>query len=228
MCSSLRLARENKTRPLAQVLIYPWLQLVTYMPSSFKYQFGLFAHIPARKFPLWYLGITNITDEIQQEFRTRNHTLLLDRSVRLKLRSYINPFELIPEKYRKGRDYYESYKKFVSIRDDYQELDEDSVLIRDKNLKKRVKLLFTDRISPLFTESSDLSLLPKTYMIVCEWDSLKDEGLMFAQRLKLADVHVKVAYYETCFHAMINMMDKFNKTHEIVADLNGYLKKILL
>ena len=198
------------------------------MPSSFKYQFGLFAHIPARKFPLWYLGVKTVTDELQQTFRARNHTLVLDRTDRKKLRSIINPFELVPDKYRRNKDYYESYKGFVSIRDDDLELDKNSLLISDKNLRDKVKLLFSDRISPLFTDLNDLARLPKTYMIICEWDGLKDEGLMFSERLRQANVDVNVAYYETCFHAMINMMDKFNKTHSIVADLNSFLKKSLL
>lgn len=228
VCSSLRLARENMTKPMLQVLIYPWLQLVTFMPSMFKYKFGVFANIPGRKFPLWYLGFPDANDEMLTTLRARNHTLLLDKATRAKFKSYLDPFTMIPDQYRQGRDYYESYREFISFRDeDTNSLEPNSILVRDAEFRRRVSLLFTDRISPLLADSADLGKLPRTYLVVCEWDGLKDEGLIFAQRLEMAKVNISMRFYETCFHAMVNMVDRFDLSKRILNDLNDFLQKNL-
>lgn len=226
VCSSLRLARENKTRPFMQLLIYPWLQLVTALPSMLRYRFGLFASLSAHKTPFWYMGITNVTDEMLLMIRSRAHSLLVPSHIRAQFKSYLDPFVMIPEEYRHGRDYYEEFRHFEQFKDgDLSDLASSHILNREPQLGSRLAHLFTDRVSPLLASSHDLARLPKTYMVVCEWDSLKDEGLIFAQRLRQNYVNVTVAFYDTCFHAMVNMLDKFKLSARIIQQLNSFLKQ---
>ena len=43
-------------------------------------------------------------------------------------------------------------------------------------------------------EATDFSNLPQTYMVVCEFDPLRDEGIAYAQKLIDADVPVKLDF----------------------------------
>ena len=60
-----------------------------------------------------------------------------------------------------------------------------------------------------------------------EWDELKDEGLLYAERLKEANVDVTVAFYENAFHGMANQVGKqvgLQTAREIQNELIDYLK----
>nr|XP_020445251.1 neutral cholesterol ester hydrolase 1-like [Monopterus albus] len=57
------------------------------------------------------------------------------------------------------------------------------------------------RASPLLAEQEVLSRTPKAYMLTCEFDVLRDDGLMYARRLQDAGVTVTSDHYEDGFHA---------------------------
>ena len=42
------------------------------------------------------------------------------------------------------------------------------------------------------------------YFILVEFDELKDEGLLYAERLKEANVDCKIAFYENAFHSNLH------------------------
>ena len=46
----------------------------------------------------------------------------------------------------------------------------------------------------------DLSRLPAAYISVCEFDPLRDEGIVYAQRLVQAGVHAELHLYPGTFH----------------------------
>ena len=60
---------------------------------------------------------------------------------------------------------------------------------------------------------------------VCEWDSLKDENLIFGERLKNVGVKTKIAFYETCYHGMVQMVDKYELAKKIQEDLVNYINE---
>ncbi|XP_074536133.1 arylacetamide deacetylase [Halichoeres trimaculatus] len=59
------------------------------------------------------------------------------------------------------------------------------------------------RASPLLVPDTDLHSLPKAYIITCEYDVLRDDGLMYATRLQAAGVEVTLEHYEAGFHGGI-------------------------
>ncbi|XP_072248438.1 arylacetamide deacetylase [Leuresthes tenuis] len=63
------------------------------------------------------------------------------------------------------------------------------------------------RASPLLVPDRDLHSLPKAYILTCEYDVLRDDGIMYATRLRAAGVEVTHEHYDTGFHGavMFNM-----------------------
>jgi acetyl esterase len=74
-------------------------------------------------------------------------------------------------------------------------------------------------ISPL--KSSDLSNLPPAFILTAEFDPLRDEGEAYAERLRQADVTVKVTRYPGMIHGFFQMggvIDRGNAAIEDVAE----------
>jgi acetyl esterase/lipase len=98
-------------------------------------------------------------------------------------------------------------------------------------LKKLADNLLNCDVSPGLIDDEKLQIMPKTYFVVCEMDSLKDEAIIFSERLKKAGVAVEVAYYETGYHRMINATQKniyFNRiSSAMVDDIVRYIHRNL-
>lgn len=63
---------------------------------------------------------------------------------------------------------------------------------------------FTDpRASPLLVPDSALHSLPKAYVMTCEYDVLRDDGIMYVTRLRAAGVEVTHVHYDTGFHGAL-------------------------
>jgi arylacetamide deacetylase len=167
-----------KNQPKLQVLIYPWVQLVDQigLPSCLFYTGKTFtsgAKLTFPKYVSWYLGIRNITEEIESTLLSNSHFSLIDESERKQIISYLDPNK-IPNEYKKDRTYYnlrtnDIQKQFVYP----SRIDENSLLKREPEMAKLFKNLFSPEISPLLADSRALKGLPKAYIIIFEWDYLK-------------------------------------------------------
>ena len=98
-----------------------------------------------------------------------------------------------------------------------------SLLKSNKYLARFFKHLFKPEVSPLFAPESDLKNLPKAYFILLEWDFLKDEGLLYANRLKELGVDVHIAFYENGCHGIASF-DIFKISVSMQHDLIEYLR----
>jgi len=88
----------------------------------------------------------------------------------------------IPDQY-KQKSYYSEHKDVRHyLKDD---LDESHVL-KDPQTETRVMQIFDEDFSPALATHDELKQTPKTYIIIFEWDSFKDENLLYAQKLKQA------------------------------------------
>jgi acetyl esterase/lipase len=167
-----------KNQPKLQVLIYPWVQLVDQMglPSCTFYAGKTFtsgAKLTFPKYVSWYLGIRNLTEEIELSLISNSHFALIDENERKEIISYLDPNK-VPSKYKKDRSYYDLKANDIQKQFIYpSRLDDNHLLKREPKLAKLFKNLFSPEISPLLADSRALIGLPKAYIIILEWDTLK-------------------------------------------------------
>ena len=179
--------------------------MYTFSNPSFIYynqkDFIANSKIPIGRYMLWLLGIKdNITEEMENVFSSDNHTLLLsDKNLRKRYESNLD-IGLVPAKYKAGKVYYDAN---ISKNVNLNKLDASNILFKNKELANKIKILFTDQANPGLVSDELLKRLPKAYFLIVEWDSLKDQGLIYAERLKSNGVSVKIAYYENAYHGMV-------------------------
>lgn len=70
----------------------------------------------------------------------------------------------------------------------------------DTGLDGPSRSLNDPRASPLLVPDTDLRSLPKTYVQTCEYDVLRDDGFIYAARLRSVGVEVTHHHYEGGFH----------------------------
>ena len=68
------------------------------------------------------------------------------------------------------------------------------------------KIMTNPRYSPLMAK--DLLNLPPAFIVIAEHDPLRDEGLLYAQRLEEAKVKVITKVYERGFHGLLLFINK--------------------
>ena len=175
----------------------------------------------------WYLGIRDY-ETFRQVVSSHSHVALLDVEERSHINSCLN-VERIPSQYKSTQTYYaelvsSEMSKYLQQNDDAIQLEESHVLRKDTKLADAVRRVFSADISPLFARQEDLVDLPSAYMIVLEWDPLKDEGFLYAERLKEAGVPVHVAFYEKAFHGSALLTSSLAVARQMQADLVDYIK----
>jgi acetyl esterase len=78
--------------------------------------------------------------------------------------------------------------------------------------------------SPMFTEK--LEGLPPTFIVAAEFDVLRDEGKIFADRLRSEGIPVKYSCYKGMLHDFITVPGLFSKAKEATEDVCRILKKV--
>ena len=203
-----RLLKEKLPQPKLQILIYPWVQLLNFMlPSTLQFgKTGIFSELlSTAKVISWYLGITEVSSELDMAINTNQQiSLLEDFELRERIKSYYD-LSNIPTEYRQGT-FYETHEQVLQ-RMYPERLDENHVMRRDAKVKNDFRKLSDARVSPLLADDEKLIGLPRAYMIIMENDSLKDEGFLYAARLKKVGVPVEVKFYKHGFHGIAPMID---------------------
>uniref|UniRef100_A0A673MXD3 Neutral cholesterol ester hydrolase 1 n=1 Tax=Sinocyclocheilus rhinocerous TaxID=307959 RepID=A0A673MXD3_9TELE len=73
-----------------------------------------------------------------------------------------------------------------------------------KPLLEKLPGLLDVRAVPLLADMKVLKAVPPAYIMTCEHDVLRDDGLMYATRLEEVGVDVTVDHYEDCFHGCLS------------------------
>jgi acetyl esterase/lipase len=84
----------------------------------------------------------------------------------------------------------------------------------------------TEGVSPYAApaRAEDLSGLPRAYVTTCEFDPLRDEGLIYAQRLLQAGVSTELHHYPGTFHGSV-LIEDAEVTQRMIADQLGALRR---
>ncbi|XP_008843059.1 arylacetamide deacetylase-like 2 [Nannospalax galili] len=169
---------EFKDKIKAQALIYPGLQFIdTLTPSYREYEHGPFL---SKEVAINLASLYLTKDKELRRAALRNEHMPQDSRHLFK---FVNWSVFLPEKYKKNHVYTEpilgklnsSYPKFPH-----------------------------NRISPLLASDSQLQNLPLTYVLTCEHDILRDDGLIYVKRLRNAGVPVTHDHIEEGIHGALS------------------------
>ncbi|XP_047549330.1 arylacetamide deacetylase [Lutra lutra] len=165
-----------KIKLKTQSLIYPALQTLDMdLPSYRDY-----SHFPTLS--------KSVTVRLWSEYFTMDRSLekamLFNQHVPVEsshLFKFINWSSLLPENFKKGHVY-------------------NSPTYGSSELVKKYPGFLDVRAAPLLADDNKLRNLPLTCVITCQYDVLRDDGIMYVTRLKNAGVPVTHSHVEDGFH----------------------------
>ncbi len=191
--------------PRLQVLIYPVVQFFDFLVPSYL--------TPALH--IFHFGrdglVTQlyINKSISDDILANNHTSVQQKK---QYRQFVD-WSFIPNKYR------QIYKEPV-----------DDKMQGNPELIKNAKALLTPDVSPLLVDNKQLSKLPPTYVLTVDHDRLRDEGFIYAGRLKASGVKVVHQHFENTFHGSLTFLEglfELDIAHQMLNDIVKYLKDYL-
>lgn len=186
-----------------QALLYPVVQYLDFLTPSYQQYYSEYpgtALLDPDSIARWlmiYLGV-HPTEERILNVLGNNHTV---DSVRSGL-SHTDHSHL-PEEFRNNSAYVSPEPHHGNT--------EVSYLLGDR--------LVDPDFSPLMTPEDDLAKLPKTYLMTCHYDILRDEGFWYARRLVNSGVGVEHRHYPQGFHAMLNFISEIQLARTAVHDV---------
>ncbi|XP_031231872.1 arylacetamide deacetylase-like 2 isoform X2 [Mastomys coucha] len=174
----LRNDPEFRNRIKAQALIYPGLQMIdTFLPSHREYAHG---PILIREVMLKLLSLYVANDSSLIQASLRNEHMPEESRHLFK---FVNWSDFLPEKYKKNHVY--------------------TAPVLGK-LNASYPALVDSRLFPLLVNDSQLQNLPLTYIVTCEHDLLRDDGLIYITRLRNVGVQVIHDHIEEGVHGAIS------------------------
>ncbi|XP_058043240.1 neutral cholesterol ester hydrolase 1 [Ahaetulla prasina] len=179
VCQEISQEENITNRFKLQALIYPALQSFDFNTPS--YQQNKLGPILTRPVMVeFWVEYFNGSYDFVQSMLMNNHTSL-DVSEANSFRDKLDWTFLLPSRFRKN------YKPITPT-------------TGKPEIVQKMPGLFDVRAGPLLAEKELLRLQPKTYIMTCETDILRDDGLMYAKRLEKAGVDVTIDHFEDCFH----------------------------
>lgn len=169
-----------------QVLVYPALQALDFRtPSCMQNEF---VPILYRSYlvQFWLQYLAGDISMLSQCL-ANNHSSLQHSKITPELRARLDWTVLLPPKYKKN------YKRVI-------------VQKGSQGAAEEVPGLLDVRASPLLAGPEVLAKCPRAYIITCEHDVLRDDGLMYVRRLQDAGVKVTSDHYEDGFHGFFSLI----------------------
>ncbi|XP_020494346.2 neutral cholesterol ester hydrolase 1-like [Labrus bergylta] len=169
-----------------QALIYPAVQALDFNTPSYLQN----EHMPivyrslAIRLWLQYLGVDL---SLVPQFITNKHSSLQHTHIDPELRARLDWTVLLHPKYKKN------YKAVI-------------VEKGSQGAVKEVPEMLDVRSSPLLAGPEVLAKCPRAYVLTCEHDVLRDDGMMYARRLQDAGVTVTNHHYEDGFHGCFSFI----------------------
>ncbi|KAM8927017.1 arylacetamide deacetylase-like 4 isoform 1-T1 [Pelodytes ibericus] len=187
VCQAL-VGRTELPKPLAQILIYPCVQMVDFNLPSFQQNRAV--PLLYRERAAFYM-LNYICDDISvmEDILDGDHVPV---DMKLRFRKWVSA-DHIPDEFK-----VRGYKPNV-------------VSSYDEDVYNIAKNAFDTACSPLLAEDSVVRLLPQAYILTCEFDVLRDDGILYKKRLEDNGVKVTWHHVKDGFHGIISFFD------------NGYL-----
>ncbi|XP_053340385.1 arylacetamide deacetylase-like 4 [Clarias gariepinus] len=169
--------------PCGLVLIYPALQMADFNLPSYRQNHAVPVLFRARTV-FYFLQYLNGDMSVCQDVLEGRH---IPAELKLHYSKWLDPSNLPPE---------------------FQDGEKQVVTTHDGEVYHIVKDGLKPGISPLLAEDKVLRLTPPTFILTCQYDVLRDDGILFRKRLQ--DLGVKVTWYHVPdgFHGIMNFFGK--------------------
>ncbi|NXK45134.1 ADCL4 protein, partial [Chauna torquata] len=191
----------------AQILLYPGLQgLDFHLPS---YQQNASVPLLYRKLVIYFcFRYLNKVPSFLEDVLQNRH---VPESMKCKYKKWISA-DNIPDEF-KIRGY--TPQKSTSYKIEAHET---------------VKELLTTTFSPLLAEDSIICQLPESYIVTCEFDVLRDDGLLYKKRLEDNGVQVTWYHSESGFHGTLTFFGygifSFLSGKKIMENMVNYINSL--
>ncbi|XP_043848766.1 neutral cholesterol ester hydrolase 1 [Dromiciops gliroides] len=162
-----------------QALIYPVLQALDFNTPSYQQNVNspiLPRHVMVR----YWIDYLKGNQDFVPAMVVNNHTSL-DVEGAAPLRARLDWLSLLPKSITKD------YKPVLQT-------------VGSGRIVQELPQLLDARSAPLIADQEVLQNLPKTYVLTCQHDVLRDDGIMYVKRLESAGVDVTHDHFEDAFH----------------------------
>ncbi|KAK9392199.1 arylacetamide deacetylase-like 3 [Crotalus adamanteus] len=201
--------RRDLPKVHAQVLIYPGLQGLDFSLPSYQQNCRsplmwkkLIAYLCCR-----YL---NKSTSFVNEILKSSH---VPKATRLKYQKWLNANN-IPEQF-KVRGYREQDHTLSSFNPQFH---------------KEMKEMLSETFSPLLAEDAVVCKLPQTFLLTCEFDVLRDDGLLYMKRLIDNGVPVTWSHVENGMHGIMPLFGygilSFPSAKRTVHDVTDFIRRL--
>ncbi|XP_054652404.1 neutral cholesterol ester hydrolase 1-like [Dunckerocampus dactyliophorus] len=166
-----------------QALIYPVVQALDFNTPSYLQNQAM----PILRRPLmvdFWLQYLGADPSLKSHFLSNGHQSTMPQD----LMAHVDWTALLAPKYKDG------YKP-VSVHGEGSHA----------AAREEVRGLRDVRAAPLLARTEVLARCPRSYVMTCEYDVLRDDGLMYARRLQDAGVAVTSDHYKDGFHGCLSL-----------------------
>ncbi|XP_061600380.1 neutral cholesterol ester hydrolase 1a [Cololabis saira] len=169
-----------------QALVYPVLQALDFHTPSYV-QNQHMAILSRPLMVLFWLQYLSADPSLRWQVTANNHSALRHSAITPELRSRLDWTALLPQEFKQNHK---------------------PVVVEDGShaILKKVPGFLDTRAAPLLAEAEVLAKCPRAYILTGEYDVLRDDGLMYARRLRDAGVSVTSDHYEDGFHGCFNLI----------------------
>ncbi|XP_013374069.1 PREDICTED: arylacetamide deacetylase-like, partial [Chinchilla lanigera] len=172
-----------KIKPKIQALIYPALQSLDLDPPSYRENSHMAVLSKSLMVRFWSEYFT--IDRALEKAMLSNQHVPEESSHLFK---FVNWSSLFPERFRKGHLH-------------------NNPTYGSSELSQKYPGFLDVRAAPLLADDSRLHGLPLTYVLTCQYDVLRDDGLVYVTRLRKAGVQVTHNHVEDGFHRAFSLLD---------------------
>ncbi|XP_019367597.1 PREDICTED: arylacetamide deacetylase-like 3, partial [Gavialis gangeticus] len=177
-------SRPDLPKLRAQVLMYPFVQGLDFNLPSYQ-QYCMIPILPREQVVFFALQWLKREPSLYKTVLEGAH---VPPEIRLKYRKWLSP-DNIPKEFK-----VRGYKPHFPT--EYR-----------KDVYEQIKVSFDPLTSPLLAEDAIVCQLPETFIMTCEYDVLRDDGLLYKKRLEDSGVPVTWYHGEDAFHGIINLFD---------------------